>query len=84
MFTDFKAYWLMAGVEAMERIIRLYGALPIRAEYVIIPLQGRFLPIPRHTRLSCEGNLGQPQKENRVSSNDLVERKNPFYEVILI
>lgn len=39
--------------------------------------------IPRHTRLSREGNLGQPQKENRVSSNDLVERENPFYEVIL-
>ncbi len=39
--------------------------------------------IPRHTRLSCEGNLGQPQKENRVSLNDLVERMNPFYEVIL-
>ena len=39
--------------------------------------------IPRHTRLSCEGNLGQPQKANRVSSNDLVERMNPFYEVIL-
>lgn len=34
--------------------------------------------IPRHTRLSCEGNLGQPQKENRVSLNDLVERKKSF------
>ena len=58
-------------------------SLPIGAEYVIIPLQGQFLHIPRHTRLSCEGNLGQPQKENRVSLNDLVERMNPFYEVIL-
>lgn len=26
---------------------------------------------------------GSPQKRNRVSLNDLVERKNPFYEAIL-
>lgn len=40
--------------------------------------------IPRHIRLSSKGKTGQPQKENRVSLNDLVERKYPFYEVILI
>ncbi len=40
--------------------------------------------IQRQTRISCEGNLGQPQKENRVIYNGLVERKYPFYEVVFI
>ena len=31
--------------------------------------------IQRHTLLSCEGNLKKKKKANRVSSNDLVERK---------
>ena len=84
MFTGFAAYWVMKEAKSTEKgYIYLFGALPKGILYVIIPLQGQFLHIPRHTRLSCEGNLGQPQKENRVSLNDLVERMNPFYEVIL-